>query len=353
MSKVQNIAVTEAESGQKLLQFLRRRLNASNVPDSMLHRIIRSGEVRVDGARAKPFQRVEQGQIIRIPPVWATDQALPQHEFSDQKDQTKQTYRKSTFHKKPTVAPPRQPKELRQNEYRTQSWPSTLTIIAETPDILVLLKPAGLPVHPGTGHEDSLTTRLAKNFAKASFMPTPAHRLDKDTSGILLVAKTYTQLAHLHKLFAEKSENPTPDALPRKEYLAWVHGKWPLSPGPNLLEDRLEKKRNSDSFERVDRTESAHGRIAKAMVTPLVQRDDTTLLLINLLTGRTHQIRTQLALRGYPIIGDRKYGKQHSSATPLLLHAWRITLPGGECYNTAPEWHEEFDVSRVLESLES
>ena len=75
-------------------------------------------------------------------------------------------------------------------------------------------------------------------------------------------------------------------------------------------------------------------------------------MLITLLTGRTHQIRTQLALRGYPIIGDRKYGAPDQKG-PMLLHAWRITLPDGEQYRADPAWPDAFDASRALKSLES
>lgn len=354
MGTVQNITVTEAEAGQKLLQFLRRRLGPeSGVPDSLLHRVIRSGEVRVNGSRAKPFQRVEQGQIIRIPPVRTAEKETSAEKNSPNKSGTgtgPDPLRKTPGERS-------NPDNARQKTAKNRgsgiaNRPDEPRVIAETPDLLVLLKPAGLPVHPGTGHADSLTARLAARYANAPFMPTPAHRLDKDTSGILLAAKTYACLARLHELFAEKSRDPDRPGSLRKEYLAWVRGEWRMPPGPVLLEDTLEKRRNTGSFERVERAKGDNGREAKALVAALEIRDNEALLLITLLTGRTHQIRAQLALRGYPIIGDRKYGNARPGVS-MLLHAWRITLPDGKRYRADPAWGGEFDVSRALESLES
>ena len=334
MGAVLNITVTKAESGPKLLQFLRRRLTptAGAVPDSMLHRIIRSGEVRVNGRRATPFQRVESGQSIRIPPIrTAKERAGPDRETTQKRAKSDAAQARS-----------KQPNDAARHAL-------ALTILAETPDLLVLFKPAGLPTHPGTGHTDSLTARLAARYAHAAFMPTPAHRLDKDTSGIVLAAKTYARLARLHDLFAQKSRAPNaPDRL-RKEYLAWVRGAWRISRRPVFLEDTLGKKQ-SGPCERMERMEK--GRAAKALALALEVHENRTLLLITLLTGRTHQIRTQLALRGYPIIGDRKYGAADQKG-PMLLHAWRITLPDGEQYRADPAWPDAFDVSRALKSLET
>ena len=140
------LQVTAAEAGQKLLQFLSRRFEE---PQSVLHRWIRTGQVRINGGRAKPFDRVELNDEIRVPPfAGAGTKAERVPASSGGKE-----------------LPP---------------------IVAETADVIVFCKPSGLPVHPGTGHTDSLTTRLEAAFAGSPFIPAPVHRLDRDTSGLLL-----------------------------------------------------------------------------------------------------------------------------------------------------------------------
>lgn len=349
MGIVQNITVTEAESGQKLLQFLRRRLmpESGDIPDSLLHRIIRSGEVRVNGARAKPFQRVEQGQIVRIPPIQRVENRREKNISTKQEKHrgSSSLQKKSDAYSTHAAV---EGEKIKNQKGEIAKQPGALQILAETADLLVLLKPAGLPVHPGTGHKDSLTTRLAQTYAGKPFMPTPAHRLDKETSGIVLAAKTYTCLARLHELFAQKNRAPRAPGTLCKEYLAWVHGTWNPLQKPVFLEDRL-KKNQSGPYERMERAKD--GVRAEAVAQALEIHKNKTLLLITLLTGRTHQIRVQLSLRGYPVIGDNKYGSsQHG--TPMLLHAWRITLPDGEQYSAEPVWNGEFDVSHALKSLE-
>ena len=144
------LQVTEAEAGQKLLQFLSRRFDE---PQGVLHRWIRTGQVRINGGRAKPFDRVALNDEIRVPP-FAGAGSQPDSPSS------------------PLSAQPLPP------------------IVAETDDVIVFCKPSGLPVHPGTGHTDSLTTRLEAAFAGSPFIPAPVHRLDRDTSGLLRVGTT-------------------------------------------------------------------------------------------------------------------------------------------------------------------
>ncbi|MFR7887637.1 MAG: pseudouridine synthase, partial [Bilophila wadsworthia] len=156
------LQVTAAEAGQKLLQFLSRRFEE---PQSVLHRWIRTGQVRINGGRAKPFDRVELNDEIRVPPfAGAGTKAERVPASSGGKE-----------------LPP---------------------IVAETADVIVFCKPSGLPVHPGTGHTDSLTTRLEAAFAGSPFIPAPVHRLDRDTSGLLLVGKTYAAVRRLSDALA-------------------------------------------------------------------------------------------------------------------------------------------------------
>ena len=158
------VIVDPREGGQKLLQFLQRRLD---LPPSLLHRWIRTGQVRINGGRAKPFGLVAAGDSVRLPPF-----ALGMSRRS-----------KATGGQ----ASPEQEHEPRQ---RTQALPPAPRPLQKDGDLWVFCKPAGLPTHPGTGHEDSLSSRLAARAGDAPFKPTPVHRLDKDTSGILLVAAT-------------------------------------------------------------------------------------------------------------------------------------------------------------------
>lgn len=292
MSGVTHAVVTESEAGQKLLQFLMRRVG-KDIPKSALMKWIRTGQVRVNKGRVQPFLRLKKGDDVRIPP------------YSNEE----------------------------KNTVRAVAGP--LNILAETNDMLVLHKPAGLPVQPGTGHEDSITTRLAATYAEYDFMPTPAHRLDRDTSGILLVASSYTRLRILHEWFREGRKL-------HKEYLCWVVGEWPHSE-PVILEDFLDKKAGADGKERVS---SGSGKLAKCTVTPVHTHTTGTLLHVLLHTGRTHQIRAQLSERGFPIFGDHKYGGP-CCALGMLLHAWRIRMPDGE-FTCLPEWMGIFTVTENM-----
>lgn len=291
--------VTPQEGGQKLLQYIQRVLHKDGgAPQSLLMRWIRTGQVRVDKKRAKPFQRLEAGQMVRLPP-----QA---REFWD----TAPTPERASIEK--TV---------------------TLDIVHQEGDLLVLSKPAGLPVHGGSGHDDSLHDRLVAAYADAPFAPTLAHRLDKDTSGLVLAALSYSKLAELQELFRQHQV--------RKEYLAWVSGAWPWQ-ADATLEDRLEKTGAPGS----ERVTAGEGKAALAWARPLAKGKKASLLLLRLGTGRTHQLRVQLASRGHPIIGDLKYGgpplpRGAHCSKGMFLHAYRLELPG-ECFILPAPWCGEW-----------
>lgn len=294
------LEVSSAEAGQKLMQFLLRRLS---LPQPLLHRWIRTGQIRVNGGRAKPFDRVVVGDSVRLPPFAMSMGAMAQAGDNKREGDASQAGSIVTV----TVLP-------------------LPPLVHEDKELLVFNKPAGLPVHTGTGHEDdSLATRLATQYITAPFQPTPAHRLDKDTSGLLLVAASYGMLRTLQDALRESELV--------KEYLAWVEGVWAPS-APLRLEHQL-AKRYTGSDEKVH---VGKGKNAVCMVA-CVRRDairNRSLLHVRLLTGRTHQIRAQMAEEGHPLCGDVKYGGQ--GGEPLRLHALRLILPDGREFVVSPPW---------------
>lgn len=304
----QQAPVREEESGQKLLQFLQRRLN---LPTALLHRWIRTGQVRCNGGRCKPFARVRTGDVVRLPPF-----ALKMAAESGPRDHLTQAQ-----HAVPLPElPPR---------------------IGEEGFLWAFNKPAGLPVHPGTGHADSLSTRLAAHYADAPFLPAPVHRLDKDTSGVLLAAASYEALAAAQEALRQGGLI--------KEYVAWVYGRWPYAT-TRLLRHTL-RKTQADGYERMRVVADGgnSGREARCLVRPLRVGRQESLLLVRLLTGRTHQIRAQLAALEHPVLGDGKYGhpaacgrsdeeRGRAAGGVLFLHALRVTLPGGRVFACLPPW---------------
>ncbi|CCH49893.1 RluA family pseudouridine synthase [Pseudodesulfovibrio piezophilus] len=279
MPEVQFITVSKAESGQKLLQFLERRLTG-DVPRSAIQRWIRKGQVRVNKGRKKPFDRIESGQIVRIPPYTPGAESAV-------------------------------------------AAKGGLDIIHEDAHIMAIAKPAGLAVHGGDKVKDSVTGRLTAMFADADFMPTLAHRLDKGTSGLLLAAKEYCTLRRLNDSFAAGDV--------AKLYLTWVEGQWPHS-GEMILEDKVEKQ-GSPGKEKV---RVGSGKAALARVVALTQTQRHTLLAVRLLTGRTHQIRVQLASRNHPVVGDHKYGEKNQHRT-MRLHCYSMRIDGHD-FSLAPPW---------------
>lgn len=334
--------VQETESGQKLLQFLQRRLN---LPPTLLHRWVRTGQVRINGSRCKPFARVQTGDIVRLPPF----------AFKMAEESAAATTQPDTVFDfgtpKADVAP--LPPMIGTDGY-----------------LWAFNKPAGLPTHPGTGHEDSLSSRLAVYFADAPFKPVPVHRLDKETSGVLLVAASYEALSTAQESLRSGTLS--------KEYVVWVQGSWPFAE-PRLLRHFLLKD-SAQGYEkvRIAAPDEADSREALCIVRPLRVGTRQSLLLVRLLTGRTHQIRVQLAAIGHPVVGDPKYGtapRRHvprgGSSLPaparmggmdkapqqpsesLMLHALRITMPCGRTFACLPEWTGEHALEHLPEPVKT
>lgn len=349
------VRVSAAEAGMKLLRFLERRLGGGQ-PKSVLHKWLRTGQVRVNGSRAKAFDLLAEGDAVRLPPF-----ALGQLR------QGNDAPAKEPSGEQPLVGPD------------AGANPGTnlgkgLQLVDRQGDCLVLLKAGGLPSQGGSGHDDSVAHRLARAFDGANFIPAPAHRLDKDTSGLMLAGASHAAQQSLHRLFARNGI--------AKYYLAWVRGHMPVK-GPFALVDTLSLGREATGRELVQalpggsclpvddarlQTLCAGGpaqspglALTLAVFVPLpAQRASgppeaqANLLLLRPLTGRKHQLRVQLAARGLPILGDKRYGLAPDKVLPrLYLHAWCLRLPhiepcgrvipGRECLFAAPPpWEAPF-----------
>ncbi|WP_051294929.1 pseudouridine synthase [Maridesulfovibrio bastinii] len=285
------VKVAREEAGQKLVRFLERRVNGG-VPRSAIMRWIRKGDVRVDKGRKKPFDIVKEGQTVRIPP----------YRFSaDEKEADIQTL-------------------------------EHLDIIFENDDILVVNKPGGLPVQGGSGHSDSVADRLKAMFSGKVFIPAPAHRLDRDTSGIVFCGKSHRGLKELSESFKNRNAD--------KFYLAEVEGHWSKK-GWTLMEDKMIKQGAPGK----ERMATGAGKTALAEVKS-VKSSDRSLLIIKLLTGRTHQLRVQLAERGFPIVGDMKYGLK-SKQNCMRLHCFKVRICGVEV-SSLPLWIDSTDAELDL-----
>lgn len=305
--------VTPAEAGQKLLQALARRTGAG---PTVLHKWIRTGQVRVNGGRRKAFDRIEEGDEIRIPPFAELRQG-------DIPDDTSKPDAPTHAGSAPALA-------------HAGAKPGLdIPILFQSKDIIVINKPAGVAVQPGSGQTDSIADWLKRRFAGAPFVPAPAHRLDKDTSGLLLAGASYAGQRSLSEAFAGHTGIT-------KEYLAWCLGTWTYE---GRLRTRLAK--TAIGGRELVRT-TADGTEALMDIRPVRTSSVATLVHIRLITGRTHQIRAQLFSQGHAIVGDGKYGGRPACAPfqGLLLHAARITFDG-RIFEALPPWQGVWAVNEL------
>ncbi len=276
---VRFVTVTESSDGQRIDNFLMRELK--NVPRSYLYRILRKGEVRVDKKRAKPSRKLLTGELVRIPPM-----VLPEQKKSKQAPQAL----------------------LNQLEK---------AILLEDQDLIFINKPAGLAVHGGTGSPYGLIEAFRQLRQNLPFVEL-AHRLDKETSGIVILAKNRKALLSLHELFKSGEID--------KYYQTLVYGQW--KGGRQRVSNTLKKERGRKQKVQVQKG----GKLATSIFYPKKTFAETTLIEVKLLTGRMHQIRTQLADKDFPILGDTQYGnfalnreyKKNLGLKRLFLHAFSV-----------------------------
>ena len=291
VSPVSYVEAQEGDEGQRLDNFLLRTLGA--VPRSLVYRILRTGEVRVNGRRAKPAYRLAAGDRVRLPPL---------QDAGRKQD--------STQGKAPS-------KSLRDFV--------TAAVIHEDRDLIVVNKPAGVAVHGGSGVSFGVIEALRAVHPQLKELEL-VHRLDRETSGCLLVAKRRAILRDLHAQLRERQM--------QKRYLALVAGRWPF--GAKTIDLPL-KTNLKQGGERVVRVHS-EGQDAVTTFKPIEQFGKVaTLLDVDLGTGRTHQIRVHAAHAGYPVAGDAKYGDREKDAklkayglSRMFLHAASLTFRRGD-----------------------
>lgn len=278
----------EESAGQRLDNFLMRCLKG--VPKTHVYRIIRSGEVRINKGRASADTRVAAGDQVRVPPVRVAQKDESAHQATPARE---------------------------------------FPILFEDDHVLAIDKPAGVAVHGGSGVSFGVIEQLRRARPQARFLEL-VHRLDRETSGILLVAKRRSALTRLQDQFRERETGKT--------YLALVPGQWPRN--LKVIDLPLRKYIVADGSAegerrvRVTAKDDPEGlrSVTLVKVSPVTPVDaNFSLLEVTIKTGRTHQIRVHLASQGHAIAGDDKYGDfelnrglQKRGLKRMFLHAWRL-----------------------------
>ncbi|MCP5248541.1 MAG: RluA family pseudouridine synthase [Candidatus Accumulibacter sp.] len=278
--------VTENEHGQRLDNLLLK--TCKGVPKSHVYSVVRSGQVRVNGRRAEVSYRLQTGDVLRIPPMRTAGVERQVVDGAALKVQ--------------------------------------LPVVYEDEGLLVVDKPAGIAVHGGSGESFGVIEALRRQRPQARFLEL-AHRLDRETSGVLLLGKKRSVLVALHEMFREGARG---GRGADKRYQVLVCGRW-MDP---LRHVRLPlHKYLLESGERRVRV-AEEGKAAHTVFRLLARWQGFSLLEAQLKTGRTHQIRVHLAHLGYPIAGDEKYGDfalnrvlGRQGLKRMFLHACRMSLP--------------------------
>jgi 23S rRNA pseudouridine955/2504/2580 synthase len=285
------LLVDDESDGQRLDNFLMRHLKG--VPKTHIYRIIRSGEVRINKGRVQADSRVQAGDSVRLPPVRVAEKSVDA-----------------------PLAPARE-----------------FPVLWEDDDLMAIDKPAGVAVHGGSGVSFGVIEQLRQSRPQAPLLEL-VHRLDRETSGILLVAKKKSALRQLQDQFRERETGKT--------YLALVKGVWPRN--KKVIDCPLVKYLlpNGERRVQVAAVADPHAMRSISLVRmlqvvqppgswPIEAAAHFSLLAVTIKTGRTHQIRVHLSSQGYPIVGDDKYGDFELNKLAarfglkrMFLHAWQL-----------------------------
>ncbi len=283
--------VEENDAGQRLDNFLFKLLKG--VPKSHVQRIIRSGEVRINKKRCKGTDRLTMGDTIRIPPIRIAEKQTAQINHTPAKE---------------------------------------FEIIFEDDVLLVINKPNGVAVHGGSGISFGVIEQLRQARPQAKYLEL-VHRLDKDTSGLLMIAKKRSALVKLHEMIRQN--------IPRKQYVALGLGQWPEDSGHIKLPLLKYQGQQGEKMVRVSEDgQYAHThfqvleRFEFLPTSSLADFRHASLMQANLKTGRTHQIRVHMQSQDCPIAGDERYGDysknkrlQKHGLKRMFLHASHLSLP--------------------------
>ena len=294
---VKIVAIADDYAGQRIDNFLRTQLKG--VPKSLIYRIVRKGEVRVNKGRIKPEYKLQENDIVRVPPVRVAEK-----------------------NEAPISTKLNKVAELEQQ------------ILYEDEVMLVINKPSGIAVHGGSGLSFGVIEALRALRPQARFLEL-VHRIDRDTSGILLVAKKRSALRSLHEQLREK--------VVQKDYLALVRGQWQSH--VKVIKAPLLKNELA-SGERIVKV-SEEGKPSETRFAIEERYANATLVKASPVTGRTHQIRVHTQYAGHPIALDDKYGEAEFDSKMkavglhrLFLHAYSIRFEhpktGEEMLITAP-----------------
>lgn len=296
LNTVNFITIDDDDSDQRLDNFLFRHFRA--IPKSRIYRALRHGEVRINKKRVKPDYRLQAGDTVRIPPLQQSE--------------------------KPAQLPV------------ADHWLATLeqAILFENDDVLVVNKPSGLAVHGGSGVDYGLIEAMRKLRPHSRRMEL-CHRLDRDTSGCVIIAKKSSALRAIHKQLREQTL--------KKNYLALVRGQW--SKRKTQVNAPLERYLiNGERLVKV----SPAGKDSKTLFSITKSFAEATLIQASPITGRTHQIRVHALHAGFPLCGDNKYSSnedlawaQNKGLKRLFLHASSVTF-------TLPNHEQAFTIQAPL-----
>ncbi|WP_373017979.1 RluA family pseudouridine synthase [Thiomicrorhabdus sp.] len=309
-SKVQFVNVTSEDEGQRVDNFLMRHLRKA--PKTLVYRIIRKGEVRVNKGRVKAQTRLVAGDVVRIPPV-----DVPEAKVIVESD-----------------IPHSQMQRIEDN------------ILYEDKDLMVVNKPSGVAVHGGTGVNWGLieVVRMLRPLAKRLEL---VHRIDRDTSGCLLIAKKASVLKDLQQQIRDNKFD--------KRYLAIVAGRWPKR--KQKIDLPLRKDRPAEGGWHVVVAEDGKPSVSYFSVERHLQ--DCDLVSVKLETGRTHQIRVHALSQGCPLVGDDKYGDRELNKRFRPLGMKRLALHAqflGFTHPVTKEWMQIEaplwpDFKKIVETL--